>query len=160
MINIIFIVLIVVSLVAIIFQWFKSSTDHVASSKEVKRLFDNAVCFLNEQTIMTRYPVPLHGKPDQVLRLEDGRLVVLDTKNRERVIVYFSDLVQLSVYAVILKNQGHKVCPYGVIRIPHNPLDEYRAVKLLKEKEVVALYHRYQAIKAGDCSVVCNCGKH
>lgn len=129
------------------------------SVMDLNMILRGAVCVLNEQDINTTTPVPLHGKPDQVFRLRDGRYLLLDTKTRRHAKVYFSDIVQLSVYAVILKNKGLPVFPFAVVRIAGKKPTYLRA-DFLPEHVVVRLYHKYLSIKAGQIKVACTCGKH
>lgn len=121
---------------------------------------DGAECILNEQDIRSSSPVPLHGRPDQVFQLSDGRILVFDTKRRDIERVYYSDVVQLSVYATILRSQGWNVCKFGVIRIPASPTDRLITLNLLPDNKVVSLYLRYQDIRLGRENVRCTCGKH
>lgn len=126
---------------------------------DLNRILRGAVCVLNEQDINTTTPVPLHGKPDQVFRLRDGRYLLLDTKTRPHAKVYFSDIVQLSVYAVILKNKGLPVFPFAVVRIAGKKT-AYLKADFLPEHVVVRLYYKYLSIKSGQTKVACTCGKH
>lgn len=130
-----------------------------ASNPVRSSFLDGAQCVLNEQEIRTTTPVPLHGKPDQVFKLRDGRYLLLDTKTRSQAKVFFSDIVQLSVYAVILKNNGFPVCPFAVVRIASKK-PRYLQVDLKPEHVVVKLYHKYHAIKSGSLTPSCTCGKH
>ncbi|MFC1337329.1 MAG: hypothetical protein G8D89_20865 [gamma proteobacterium symbiont of Clathrolucina costata] len=124
-------------------------------------LLEGAVCFMNEQNIKTLTPVPLHGRVDQVFKLRDGRLLILDTKVRERVKAYPSDIVQLTVYAIILKYQGHNVCPFALLRFPlPDNKAAYLYVNLYPESKIIALYQRYQAIKNRYLKPRCTCHKH
>ena len=57
---------------------------------------------LSEGEARTNLPVPLMGSPDRVF-LSDARLLVaVDTKNRRWPRVLVSDIVQLSIYGMIL----------------------------------------------------------
>ena len=107
----------------------------------------DAIIFLNERDIATRSPFPLHGRPDQVLQLRDQSLVILDTKTRDYVFVHLSDIIQLSVYAVILSGQGYRVRPYGYIRLVLRNTEpkkvRYVKVRLLKTKQIQKLWLRY-----------------
>lgn len=132
-----------------------------APTNSLQSLIEKSICILNESNIATTRPVPLHGRVDQVLRLENGLHVVLDTKVRKKFTVYFSDCVQMSVYQLILKHQGMPMAPFGFVRIP---IDTHRAmyisINLLPEEEVVALFHQYKAIEAGLTQAPCSCGRH
>lgn len=118
-----------------IFYWRRSR-------RTPKRSLYAAECYLK-----TEEPVPLCGAPD-VIWLEDGkRLAVEDYKSRKRRKVYDSDVIQLSVYRLILLNtQSKPVSDYGYISF-HN--GSRKKVRLLSEGEVVRLVKRYQGILAG-----------
>jgi len=124
-------------------------------------VLNDAYCLMNETNIKTSIPVPLHGRVDQVFKLKDGRLLLVDSKDRERVLTYPSDIVQLSTYAIILKYKGYNVCPTAFIRIP---IDNNRAifipVKLYSEEIIISLYNRYKAIERGKITPRCTCNKH
>ena len=124
-------------------------------------ILHGAKCVLNETNIYTTKPVPLHGRVDQVFLLRDGSYLILDTKDREKVKVYPSDVVQLSAYALILKYRGYKVCAFALLRFPtSNGKAIYRPVRLYPESRVIYLYHRYISILTGKQTVTCRCGKH
>ncbi|MBE2295880.1 MAG: hypothetical protein IAF00_13065 [Phycisphaerales bacterium] len=59
----------------------------------------------SERSYRCEKPVALSGRPDQVYRLSDGMLVVVDTKRRQRSQVYAADIAQLSIYRVLLSAQ-------------------------------------------------------
>lgn len=125
----------------------------------------SATVFLNEEEVSTRLPVPLHGIADQVFKTSRGKLIVVDTKTRENFRVYTSDIIQLSVYGLILsvKYQGqHKVSPHGYVRVVVGAGEAreqvgYIKVKLLPESQVVALWKKYQAIKGRRVRAKCTC---
>jgi len=125
-------------------------------------MMTGAEVFLNEQSIHTLTPVPLHGKPDQVLQLRDGRLLIIDTKNRFHQKIYPSDITQLSVYRVILKNNGYRLCDFALIRFPSekNTSAVFKQTRLLSEKEIINLYNRYHKIKRQEINPICRCHKH
>ncbi len=140
---------------ALLIRFFRQPASNLVRFSFLK----GAQCVLNEQEIRTITPVPLHGKPDQVFKLRDGRYLLLDTKTRSEAKVFLSDIVQLSAYAVILKNNGFPVCPFAVARIASKK-PQYLQVDLLPEHVVVKLYHKYHAIKFGSLKPSCTCGKH
>lgn len=120
-----------------------------------------AECIMNEADIRTQLPVPLHGRVDQVFRLDDGRLLILDTKTRSRPNAYPSDIVQISVYALILKYRGHRVSSVALLRFPNvSGVPVYLPVRLYPEDKIIALYHRYIHLYYSDDLPPCTCGKH
>jgi len=148
--------------IIIIFVYLRTNNKQTAVSKiRLPNILNGASCFMNEVNIKTLLPVPLHGRVDQVFILKDGRLIILDTKVRDRIKVYPSDIVQLSVYAVILKYNGYNVCPTALLRFPQNDgRTIYQTIHLYKEEKVISLYHRYISIMTDKKLVVCRCGKH
>ena len=62
---------------------------------------------LSEALLRVTQPVPPHGKPDQVYELNDGSLVLVDTKRRVSGQVLWKDILQLSVYRVLLLFTDH-----------------------------------------------------
>lgn len=157
--NIVFIILVFVVAFAC-HKWAKRRRLYKSTGSRPS-ILDGAKCVLNEQNISTEQPVPLHGRVDQVFELSDGRWLPLDTKVRDRIAVYPSDIVQLSVYSIILKYQGHRVCPFGLLRFPVAGKDAiYLPVKLFSEEKIVKLYQRYIALQSGVMVGDCTCGKH
>lgn len=124
-------------------------------------ILDGAVCVLNERDIRCLHPIALHGKPDQLFRTKDGLYVLVDTKKRDQCRVFTCDQVQLSVYAFILRRQGHIIHPDGFIRIP---FDDGRVaflpVKLLSDETILKLHKQFLDIKSGRLLVNCTCGNH
>lgn len=133
--------------------------------ENMPRALRTATVFLNEEEVSTRLPVPLHGITDQVFKTGRDKLIVVDTKTREQFRVYTSDIIQLSVYGLILsvKHQGKfAVSPHGYVRVVVDAGGakeqvRYIRVKLLPESEVVALWKKYQAIKKGEVAARCTC---
>lgn len=117
----------------------------------------NARLVMSEQAIATTAPVPMHGKPDEVYCFRRV-LIPLETKTRKRIEVRASDVVQLSVYAVILRHMQdphgllptRRIAKEGWLRIVTPKETVFRPVKLLSEEDVVLLWHHYHAIRAGE----------
>lgn len=122
---------------------------------------------MSEQDILTDAPVPLAGRPDEVYRHRDGYLVPVETKTRKHVKVHREDLIQLSVYRVLLRHSDHNALPgrpgravadYGFVRIATPSGVRWRAVALMTEAQVVQLYERRIALETG--SVCPTAAKH
>lgn len=112
---------------------------------------------LSECDVRTDFPWPLYGRVDQVF-VDDARAtaILVDTKSRSRRVTYQSDVIQLSVYRVIIDRQSerylggrYRVSSTGYIRIPGRVSreDDYIAVELLPTSEVVALAVRHSALR-------------
>ena len=107
----------------------------------------------SEQKFRGRYPVALSGAPDQVYRIADGRVVLVETKRRARPQVYEADVAQLSIYRVLLAAQsafrGRDIAGYGYLRLATPGGVVYRRVELWDAARVVALHRRYWALRDG-----------
>lgn len=122
-----------------------------------------ATLFLSEQDIATSLPVQMHGRVDQVYKTKRGVLIPLDTKSRPMTRVYESDIIQISVYRIILLHQYNvPVANYGYVRtVTETSTGErvrYIKTKLLSERQVVKLWRRYQSIRSGLVTPSCTCG--
>lgn len=117
--------------------------------EDMPRVLQNSTIFLNEQEVSIESPIRLHGRVDQVYRTAGDMLIPVDTKTRDRFCVYRSDIIQLSVYGMILRymNAGrYKVSGTGYIRVVivqnNGERIKYMPVKLLPDKDIIALYQR------------------
>ena len=120
-------------------------------TERMPRILRRAELVLSEEPIRTLHPVPLHGRPDQVYALEQGRgaLVVVDTKRRFDARVTVDMVIQLSVYATILRHsplrgrEGVEVASWGYIRFSRRGrTPRYVRVTLWPDRDVVTLYHQ------------------
>lgn len=153
-------------LIAKVDQWRKRGIGDTLTwwkTENMPRELRNATLFLSEKDISTSVPVPIHGRVDQVYRTNKGLLVPLDTKLRPVSHIYESDIIQLSVYRLILLHQYKlPVANYGYVRtvVETNAGDKIRYIKtdLLSEKAVITLWRRYQSIRAGQYVPTCKCG--
>ena len=111
----------------------------------------NATLFSNEEMISCTDPVHLVGIPDLVYETHDGYLYVVDIKTRRDLRVYYSDVIQISVYALILAtiHGRDKVLRTGYILLKKNRDDvgKYVRLELLTEEEVCKLYDRFIGIE-------------
>ena len=105
--------------------------------------------FMSEREIRSRHPVPLVGRPDQVYRLSDGTLCVVDTKRRNTARVYAADVLQLSVYGVILRALHHRVSDAAFVRVVTPQGIEYVPVTLYTTEAVVNVWHRLMGLRGG-----------
>ena len=136
-------------------------------SENMPRELRGATLFLNEQDISTTEPVALHGRVDQVFKTIKGVLVPVDTKTRDTTCIFKSDIIQLSVYRVILEAQygsQYKVSRRGYVRVVIQSGREesvrYMPVELLSERKVAALWRRYNALRSGETKGKCTCDGH
>lgn len=153
----IFVLIIAPFVIAKVDQWRKRGIGDTWAwwkSENMPYELRSATLFLSEQDISTTQPVPMHGRVDQVYQTKNGVLIPLDTKLRQVNHIYESDIIQLSVYRVILSHKYKApVAKYGYVRTVVETADgdrvRYIKTNLLSEKEVVKLWHRYQSIRSG-----------
>lgn len=91
---------------------------------------------MNEEAISCSYPIPIHGRVDQVFLSPGGAVIPLDTKTRSAHRVMESDIVQLSVYAVALRQK------YPTASLNHGYIRT--VVGSVRDKSVV--YHRVRLL--------------
>lgn len=106
-----------------------------------------ASLWLAEKEIACASPVPLHGKPDQVFKLKSGKLVVVDVKTHSR--VHRSDVMQMSVYRVILMGLGHDVENYGYVRAIVGGQEQFLRCDLYSTEIVVKGWNRHRGLMNG-----------
>ncbi|WP_024608518.1 PD-(D/E)XK nuclease family protein [Pseudoalteromonas sp. TAB23] len=137
------------------------------NKENMPRNLRGASLFLNECDLSTQTPIPLHGRVDQVFKTKSNTLIPVDTKTRKSFSIYKSDIIQLSVYQVILKQKygvKYKVSNVGYVRVVVqsgvNEIIRYIPVKLITEKHISNLWRRYNAIKRGVVETKCTCNGH
>lgn len=107
--------------------------------------------YLIEPYMKTDNPIPLCGAPDVVWIDKQDTLIVSDYKSR--FIVYDSDIIQLSVYKLLLEQTQRKnVANFGFIHLKNGQREK---VDLLSNDEVIRLYRRYQGITGGKIPASC-----
>jgi len=103
--------------------------------------------YMLENFLKITDPVALCGKPDVVWKTHDGTLIVGDYKSRENQQVYQSEVIQLSVYKLLVeKTQNRPVADYGFIHFKNRHMVK---VQLMNEKEIIELHQRYWNVKDG-----------
>lgn len=133
---------------------------HLVRLEELRSITDElphqltcATLLYSERLLVIEKPTSLFGRVDQVWKRANDQLVVADTKTRELVRYYFSDRLQLTGYAFLLKyhpdTNGHSIAPYGFLRIPQDGKAVYLKVPLLSEQEYRDHIKRHQALLAG-----------
>jgi hypothetical protein len=121
------------------------------AGERMPRELRRSLLVLSEAPVSLRGPIRLHGRVDQVYRTEYGRgaLVVVDSKMRRRDRVGADDLMQISVYAFILRREplsGHENAPvsrYGYLRFVWDDVSRYRRVGLYPDRLVINAYREY-----------------
>lgn len=103
-----------------------------------------------EQSLELHDPVFMRARADEVYQQPNGELIVVDTKTRERKTVYRNDVLKLSQYGYILRKMGHRVAPFGYIRV-QAPWGEvaYLRAPLMSATELMKLFERAMEIDQG-----------
>lgn len=109
---------------------------------------------LSEYTLRIEHPAALVAKVDQVFIGDAGQLILMETKTRNRAVVYSPDIIELSVQAMCIRHstdakvKGLRLATHAYVRIKtlrHKPT--FIRVDLLSDQQVVNLYHRYLALQ-------------
>ncbi|WP_375210953.1 hypothetical protein [Hyphococcus sp.] len=118
--------------------------------KELK----GARLFLNEKTFRINHPVQLSGRPDQVWRRRDKKLIPVETKKRDYPRAYPSDALQLSAQRFLIVHAGKaradEFAGHGFVRaVAKNGGARFIRVPLFSDEDVIAHYQRTRALMAG-----------
>ena len=160
-------ILIVVFLIVLIFITLTKKTEKEQWLQKENMPDDlyNSKLFLSEEQITTNTPIALHGRVDQVFKTDDDLLIPIETKTRKYHRIYSSDIIQLSVYRILLTQKyNYPVANYGYVRtvVINNTTKEknvrYTKRALLDDSYMIDLWRRYHAIKSGEVNVSCSCG--
>lgn len=112
-----------------------------------------ATLVASERLFRCKHPVALSGTPDQVYRLQNGSLVIVDTKRRRRATVFDADIAQVSLYRVLLQNQSRfrqqSFAEYGYLRLVTSAGVHYEQIPLWTPEQVVQLHRRYWSLREG-----------
>jgi len=127
-------------------QDFYERTERAAMPGEIAR----GKLVISERTFRRRGDRPLYAKVDQGFLTEDGRLVLVETKDRLR--VTHADVVQLSCQALAIHsevgNRYGRPADYGYIRLqPQVGQPIYRAFRLYGADVIDQLVERYHAMR-------------
>lgn len=103
---------------------------------------------LSETRIQCNRPAPFRGRVDQVYQLENGELCIVDSKRRKQRRVYPYDIIQGSVYALILRQKGNRVHPIAYVRrVGHDGTVDYLPYEVLTDDQVLALKGRLELVR-------------
>ena len=93
--------------------------------------------------------MPLIGRPDLVMQEWGGLLVCHDLKTRKADRVYESDVLQLSLYAFLLRCAiRRKVARHAYVRVSQNGLTRLHKVDLTwSDEDLLSLYNRFYQCK-------------
>tara|TARA_R110001606_G_C15404703_1_gene654220 strand:+ start:13242 stop:13787 length:546 start_codon:yes stop_codon:yes gene_type:complete len=109
----------------------------------------NAKLVASEKYFSVAHPRKMHGTLDQLYRLTNKHHALVDSKTRSRHTVYKKDIVQLSVYKVILERNGFKMADYAYFRVVTPKGIKYIKELLLTEEETVAEYDNAKNVLTG-----------
>jgi len=120
---------------------------------ELPRQLERATLLYSERLLVIERPFKLFGRVDQVWAREGGQLIVADTKTREVVRYYYSDRLQLTGYAFLLKyhpdTRARSIGSYGFLRIPQGRKAIYIKVPLLSERTYRNHLQHHRALTLG-----------
>lgn len=117
---------------------------------EMPAALRNAKLWAKEKSIACRTPRRLHGKLDEAFEVQEGLLVVSETKSRERPVIHRSDVIQNSAYAMTLaKSSGVNVSGTGYIRLITPQGNRFVPVELMSEQDLIRIYDKFKRIKGG-----------
>ncbi|KVV25054.1 hypothetical protein WK78_02845 [Burkholderia cepacia] len=93
----------------------------------------------------------LLGRPDLVIRIQNGLHVPVENKNRNSFAVFETDVVQLSLQAWLLRKNGMNTAAYGYVAVNNRQTGERRAVRVeLRDDEYcLSLIARYIDLSNG-----------
>ncbi|AOJ79197.1 hypothetical protein WS86_00190 (plasmid) [Burkholderia savannae] len=93
----------------------------------------------------------LVGRPDLVIRIQQGLHVPVENKNRNSFAVFETDVAQLSLQAWLLRQNGMKTTTYGYVAVNNRRTGERRAVRVeLRDDEYcLLLVARYIDLSSG-----------
>lgn len=104
---------------------------------------------ISEKLLYRKGPRPFAAKTDQGFLTQDGWLVFVESKTRNRMSA--SDLVQISAQAVAAASRrdlAGRVATWGYIRLaPAGARPYYQRVDLLPEERIDQLWDRWNALK-------------
>lgn len=103
----------------------------------------------SEHYIRTEVPRKMHGTLDQLYRVLSGLHVLVDSKTRDKHQVFMKDIVQVSVYRVILIRTGVRMADYAYFRVVTPDGIEYHKRTLLDEAQVIEEFDRTQTLING-----------
>jgi hypothetical protein len=105
---------------------------------------------LSEETLKCDHPHPLSARIDQLFERPDGRLILVETKTRERLQVDPYDVLELSVQQQVIRRggdprfAGKKLSGYAYVRtVGQNGHPQYLAAELVDEETVLAYFKRW-----------------
>ena len=94
--------------------------------------------------------IPLRGRTDEIFQNRDGSIIVTETKTRNKLRVYSSDILQLSGYKVLIEHHtSRQVSSTGYVRVLSPEGNEYIAVDLLPRDEVQAARQLHEDLTSG-----------
>lgn len=103
----------------------------------------------SEHYIRTEVPRKMHGTLDQLYRVLSGLHVLVDSKTRDKHQVFMKDIVQVSVYRIILIRTGVRMADYAYFRVVTPDGIEYHKRTLLDEAQVIEEFDRTQTLING-----------
>ncbi|WP_419626368.1 PD-(D/E)XK nuclease family protein, partial [Thiolapillus sp.] len=120
-----------------------------AADDNAPLLLKKSRLLLVEQTLRIQDPTPIKARVDEVYQQPNGELIIVDTKARNSSRVYMKDVIQLSLYGYILRKMGHRVSPFGYVRVQKPETVDYLIAPLLSEAELMQWFERAKILEQG-----------
>jgi CRISPR/Cas system-associated exonuclease Cas4 (RecB family) len=143
------------AMVAAILFLRRYETRRWRSKEPLPQELAGARLWASEKEFRCNRPIRLRGRVDQVYRTRERILVPVETKRRQRQVVYESDRLQLSQYRLLLLHRfaaifmPTAVAGYGYVRLVTPEGLHYERVELMTTEEVARVYDRYLDIMSG-----------
>lgn len=123
-------------------------------SEQMPEVLQKSTLFMSEQEIKLDKPYKLTGRIDQVFKTDDDVLILLDTKTRSKHETNNKDILQLSLYAQILRysKERYKVADTAYIRtvVVYSDREKevyYTPVKLYDDEKINELLIESEKVK-------------
>jgi hypothetical protein len=107
-----------------------------------------------EEDLSTDDPYPVIGRPDQVYRLASGLHVPLELKNRDKFVVYDTDIAEISLRGWLLRKNGRPTARHGYMAINNRKDGERKAIRVELRDDAFCeqLIRRYIDVTTGACA--------
>ena len=141
----------IVGVAVILFLYRQTDLSNAPITDNLPEDMAGAKLFYNEQYLEVTAPYKLRGIPDQVWELPDRSLIITETKTRKIHKPTFSDQIQVTACAFLLKHhpktKDRVIRPYAYIRFPSEFGARFVETKLLEPHQLHNIRQRYIALK-------------
>ena len=143
------------ALVVVIVVRLERSSDEAEARERLwlpDELRSARLLFAEPKAMRIERPVALVARVDRAYRDDNGWLTVVELKTRKKHVVYASDIVELSVQALVLEQLGHgraRDVGYVVTHLRRSGQRQLHRVQLLAPRQLLDLHNRYVALRRG-----------